>query len=77
MQDLGEYLGYDSEPCPNCGRVRVEKYSGGKRICEKCAWCIEDERYYIEEEPEYDGVTLDELWRDTRNELYESMFFGD
>lgn len=77
MQDLGEYLGYDSEPCPNCGSVRVEKYSCGKHICEKCHWCIEDKGYYIEEEPEYEGVTLDDLWRETRNELYESMFCGN
>lgn len=46
MQDLGENMGYVSEPCPNCGRVRVERYSGGKRICEKCHWCIEDDGYF-------------------------------
>ena len=46
MQDLGEYLGYTGEPCPNCGRVRVEEYSGGKHICEKCNWCVEDEEYF-------------------------------
>ena len=46
MQDLGEYLGYDHEPCPNCGRLRVEIYSGGKHICEKCKWCIEDDEYF-------------------------------
>jgi transcription initiation factor TFIIIB Brf1 subunit/transcription initiation factor TFIIB len=39
-------LGYVSEHCPNCGRVRVEKYSGGKHICEKCSWCMEDEEYF-------------------------------
>lgn len=46
MQDLGKCLGYVSEPCPNCGRVRVEKYSGGKHICEKCSWCVEDDEYF-------------------------------
>lgn len=46
MQDLGEYLGYVGEPCPNCGRVRVIAYSGGKHICEKCAWCVEDNEYF-------------------------------
>lgn len=34
----GENLGYDSEPCKNCGRVRVEKYANGELICEKCHW---------------------------------------
>lgn len=77
MQDLGEWLGYDSESCPNCGRVRVERYSSGKHICEKCNWCIEDEGYYIEEEPEYEGVTLDESWREARDEMYMSMFCCD
>lgn len=54
MQDLGKCLGYVSEPCPNCGRVRVEKYvrtgsdgiSSEKHICEKCNWCIEDGEYF-------------------------------
>lgn len=77
MQDLGKNLGYISEPCPNCGRVRVEKWSGGKHICEKCNWCIEDGEYFVREEPEYGGVTLDDLWRESRNYLYMSIFFGD
>ena len=46
MQNLGKCLGYVAEPCPNCGRVRVEAYSGGKHICEKCSWCVEDEEYF-------------------------------
>ena len=53
MQDLGECLGYVSEPCPNCGRVRVEKYSGGKHICQKCSWCVEDEAYFDWDDYEY------------------------
>lgn len=49
MGNLGEYIGYTEEPCPNCGRMRVEKWSCGKRICEKCHWCIDDEKYYYSE----------------------------
>ena len=42
---LGNLIGYTGEKCPNCGRVRVEKWSCGYRICEKCNWCIEREDY--------------------------------
>ncbi len=41
----GERLGYDSTECPKCGRVRVEEYSKGERICEKCHWNITTEAY--------------------------------
>lgn len=54
MAKRGELIGYTGEPCPNCGRTRVEKWSCGKRICEKCHWCIEDENYYYEELEEED-----------------------
>ena len=33
---LGEYLGYIGEPCCNCGRYRVQKFSSGALVCEKC-----------------------------------------
>ena len=46
MQDLGKDLGYVGYCCPNCGRVRVIAYSGGRHICEKCNWCIEDNAYF-------------------------------
>lgn len=49
MSNLGKCLGYTHEECPNCGRVRVERWSCGKRICEKCHWCIEDEDFCFEE----------------------------
>ena len=41
-------LHYVDIDCPKCGRHRVELWSSGKHICEKCLWCIEDERYYWE-----------------------------
>lgn len=34
----GELIGYISEPCPNCKRVRVEKYENEELRCEKCGW---------------------------------------
>lgn len=55
MSRLGENLGYTIDECPNCGRMRVERYSCGKRICEKCYWCIEDKdyvRYYDSDDEE-------------------------
>lgn len=42
---FGRSLKYTGDKCPNCGRVRVELYENGKRVCEKCQWCIEDEEY--------------------------------
>ena len=32
------YLGYSETPCPECGRLRVEKWSDGYEECEKCYW---------------------------------------
>ena len=49
MSKLGELIDYTGDPCPNCGRYRMESWSCGKRICEKCHWCIEDQDYYYEE----------------------------
>lgn len=49
MSELGEFLGYTDEECPNCGRMRVESWACGKRICEKCHWCVEDGKYYVED----------------------------
>ncbi|MFQ7076207.1 MAG: hypothetical protein ACLRQZ_07760 [Clostridia bacterium] len=32
-----ELIGYTGESCPN-GRVRVEEYTDGTKVCEKCEW---------------------------------------
>lgn len=50
MIDFGNILGYTGEPCPNCGRLRLEKYDKGYTICEKCQWCIELDRYIMDYE---------------------------
>lgn len=41
----GKCLGYVSEPCPNCNRIRLEKYENGKHRCEKCEWSPEENNY--------------------------------
>lgn len=46
--NFGKCLGYDREPCPNCGRLRLENYENGKQVCEKCMWCPQDNEYKSE-----------------------------
>ena len=49
--NCGEYI---RKPCVKCGRHRVEHWSKGFDICEKCGWCEQlnqyindgDERYF-------------------------------
>jgi len=36
---------YTGKECPNCGRVRVELWNNGERICEKCNWNIDKQEY--------------------------------
>lgn len=45
FKELGKCEGYIDKECPNCGRMRVEHYSCGKDICEKCGWSIQDKTY--------------------------------
>lgn len=47
---FGKWLGYTGEPCVNCGRYRVEKYSDGHQVCEKCSYDQDHKRYVTEEE---------------------------
>lgn len=44
-KSLGEYVGYDEEVCKKCGRQRVEVYSSGRKICEKCHYDRELEEF--------------------------------
>ena len=50
MLKYGDYEGYTGQECPNCGRIRVEHYSGGYDICEKCLWCIQLNEYVSEDD---------------------------
>jgi hypothetical protein len=31
-------IGYTGDECKNCGRVRVELWENGDKVCEKCNW---------------------------------------
>ena len=44
-KNKGYPLKYTGENCPKCGRTRVEKWTTGDRICEKCKWNIDKEKY--------------------------------
>ena len=46
---LGENLGYTDKECINCGRLRVEKYSSGNEVCEKCGFEQNTKQYYQNE----------------------------
>ena len=48
MRSIGELVGYTGEPCPNCGRLRVEHYKSGLEICEKCNWCEQTKSYWLD-----------------------------
>ncbi len=39
---IGDYI---NEDCVNCGRRRVMTGDDGKRRCEKCFYCVDDEDF--------------------------------
>jgi ribosomal protein L37AE/L43A len=47
---IGATVWYIGDPCPKCGRFRVERYTCGRSICEKCHYCVEEDRYVTDEE---------------------------
>lgn len=47
---IGSYIKYTGQPCPKCGRYRLELYTSGLSICEKCLYCVEEQRYIPEDE---------------------------
>ena len=48
MRSIGKLIGYTGEPCPNRGRLRVERYESGLEICEKCKWCEQTKSYWLD-----------------------------
>ena len=48
-EKLGKNLGYTDKECINCGRLRVEEYSSGNEICEKCGFEQNTKQYYQNE----------------------------
>jgi len=53
---LGKNLGYINKKCINCGRYRVEKYSSGNEICEKCGFEQKTKKYYENEYGRFDNL---------------------
>lgn len=47
-RSIGKFVVYTGEPCPNCGRLRVERYESGLEICEKCNWCEQTKSYWLD-----------------------------
>ena len=43
-------IDYVYKACPNCGRYRVEEYTNGDEICEKCRWNLTKQRYEVDDE---------------------------
>lgn len=43
-----ELIGYTGEPCTHCGRMRVEEYKSGTKVCEKCNW-NQDTNNYVDD----------------------------
>lgn len=50
---LGENVKYVSDPCIRCGRCRVELWSSGKKICEKCGTDQDTKEGYMNEYGSY------------------------
>ncbi len=48
MRSIGKLIGYTGNHCPNCGRLRVERYESGLEICEKCNWCEQTKSYWLD-----------------------------
>ena len=44
-KDRGKCLGYSNKECSNCGRVRVETWENGDKICEKSNWNQDTNEY--------------------------------
>ena len=79
MNKVGDCLGYNGEACENCGRYRVEHYSKGFDICEKCRWCkqlcrymSDDEVYEIDENYNWMHVD-DDLIPDEQKDIIAQM----
>jgi uncharacterized OB-fold protein len=57
-KNRGKYIGYSGEKCTNCGRVRVEAWEDGSKICEKCNWNQDAKEYESNKDGEYDNTDL-------------------
>lgn len=46
---LGENIKYLDKDCINCGRHRVELWTSGKEICDKCGFEQKEKEFYENE----------------------------
>lgn len=67
MSKFGECEGYTGEECEQCGRIRVEHYSKGVSICEKCRWCKELGNFVTNDDL-YDDEEYRAWWKEGTNE---------
>lgn len=58
-------IGYIPEPCLNCNRVRIEKYTDGTLICEKCLY-DQNMKEFISQE-DYDEKILGYLMEENHD----------
>lgn len=45
MKNRGKWLSYTDQECVNCGRVRVDLWENGDKICEKCNFNQDTKEY--------------------------------
>lgn len=55
---LGENIEYLDKPCINCGRYRVELWTSGNEICDKCGFEQNSKEYYSNEYGTYQYYVL-------------------
>ena len=53
FKTLGEYKGYYGEKCIECGRYRVQVFSNGNLVCEKCGTDQKTKQTYRNEYGDY------------------------
>jgi len=55
---LGEPIKYLHKDCIECGRHRVELWTSGKEICDKCGFEQNDKEFYSNEYGRYSEYVL-------------------
>ncbi len=48
MKNRGKWVGYTAKECIECGRLRVDLWENGEKICEKCNMNQETKEYEAE-----------------------------
>ncbi|WP_433958866.1 hypothetical protein [Cytobacillus horneckiae] len=45
MKDRGKWISYSDKECISCGRLRVDIWENGDKVCEKCNMNQETKEY--------------------------------